>query len=118
MNLILLRPRLSLPAFLFVSILTVATPAFMQGQQADPCVNQSPRQVVFDQNRTSPPAQGLDYNFFSRSPLVQRNSEEQIKYQGHTLYRCDKHFHIPVENIQGCAEEKVDKRTPDNPVAY
>ncbi|HEY2171367.1 MAG TPA: hypothetical protein VGJ30_17205 [Candidatus Angelobacter sp.] len=116
MNLILLRPRLSLPALLFVSILTAATSAFMQGQQADSCVNQSPRQVVFDRNRTSPPAQGLDYNFFSTSPLVQRTSEEQIKYQGHTLYRCDKHFHIPVENIQGCAQERVDKRTPDNPL--
>jgi hypothetical protein len=116
MNLILRRPGQSLPVFLLVSILTVAMPAFMQGQQVDPCVNQSPRQVVFDQNRTSPPEQGLDYNFFSASPLVQRTSEEQIKYQGHTLYRCDKHFHIPVENIQGCAEEKVDKRAPDNPL--
>jgi len=29
-----------------------------------------------------------------------------IQYQGQTLYRCDQHYHVPVENTQGCPGEK------------
>lgn len=30
-----------------------------------------------------------------------------IQYQGQTLYRCDQHYHVPVENTQGCKGEKT-----------
>jgi hypothetical protein len=113
MNLISLKCRFALSLFL-VALVVLVVPAFPQA--TGPCVNQSPRQVVFDRNRTTPPAQGLDYNFISASPLVQRSSEEQIQYQGHTLYRCDKHYHVPVENIQGCSDESVNRSTPSAPL--
>ncbi|HEY6305410.1 MAG TPA: hypothetical protein VI488_03000 [Candidatus Angelobacter sp.] len=75
-----------------------------------PCVNQSPRKLHFDPVRLDPPAQGEDYNFVSKTPLVTVASADKIMYQARELELCDRHYHVPVENIQGCPNEKVDKR--------
>ena len=109
MDLNSLKFRFSLVSlFLIAPILTLVTPAFTQSPQPQgPCVNQSPRQIVFDQTRQTPPAQGVDYNFTSTIPLVNVDppNPEVIQYQAHTLQRCDQHYHYPVENIQGCSTD-------------
>jgi hypothetical protein len=94
-----------------------ASPAQASPTQASPaqgaCVNQSPRQIVFNQSRQTPPAQGMDYNFTNTVPLVTRVSNlPQIMYQEHLLKLCDQHYHSPVENVQGCSN-----KTKDTPLA-
>lgn len=39
-----------------------------------------------------------------------------IKYQGQTLHRCDQHYHVPVENTQGCQGEKTGTPPPKGEV--
>jgi hypothetical protein len=34
---------------------------------------------------------------------------ETIKYHGQILQRCDQHYHVPVENPQGCRDEQTGK---------
>ncbi len=111
-----LTPRKSGIFWLFptASLLILLTPALAQPAPPPqgPCINQSPRQVKFDPNRLDPPAQGHDYNFVSPSPVVDTatGSPDKVRYQARELELCDRHYHVPVENVQGCPEEKVDKR--------
>lgn len=39
-----------------------------------------------------------------------------IKYKGQTLKRCDQHYHVPVENTQGCHGEKTGTLPPPGQV--
>jgi hypothetical protein len=41
---------------------------------------------------------------------VDTANADKIIYQRHELELCDRHYHVPVENTQGCPSEKVDKR--------
>jgi len=118
MNTARLKGEFSLLApSLVAAILTCATPLFPQSPDPQgPCINQSPRTVNFDQTRTSPPAQGLDYDFVSRTPLVAiplSPPTDTITYQRLELHLCDRHYHVPVENVQGCPNEKKDLRGAD-----
>jgi hypothetical protein len=110
-----LTPRPSGIIWMFlVCLLTFVAPAVAQPAPSPQgtCINQSPRKVKFDPTRTSPPSQGEDYNFVSPAPVVETSTPNpaRIKYQGRELELCDRHYHIPVENIQGCTDEKADKR--------
>jgi hypothetical protein len=95
---------------LIVLLITLATAALAQSAPPPPCVNQSPRNLHFDSAQLGPPEQGEAYNFVSKDPLVDTTSADKIVYQRHELELCDRHYHVPVENIQGCPDEKVDKR--------
>ena len=115
MNLTALRCRFRLSALLLAAaVLGPAAPAISQASQPQspgPCVNQSPRQIVFDQSRQTPPEQGMDYNFTSTVPLMAMvPNVPEILYQQHTLKLCDQHYHYPVENIQGCSNAKKEAR--------
>jgi hypothetical protein len=70
------------------------------------CINQSPRNVLYQPAPGAPPAPGLDYNFKSTVPVVTFGAPSEVNYQGRVLHVCDQHYHVPVENIQGCANEK------------
>jgi hypothetical protein len=95
---------------LIVFLLTLATAALAQSAPVPPCVNQSPRNLKFDPTQLGPPAQGDAYNFVSKDPLVDTANADKIIYQRHELELCDRHYHVPVENTQGCPSENVDKR--------
>lgn len=70
------------------------------------CVNQSPRNVLYQPPIGTAPAAGLDYNFKSTKPVVTFGADPtMVNYQGRVLHICDQHYHVPVENIQGCAKE-------------
>jgi len=73
--------------------------------QESPCpIPQSPRNVNTNREK------GVEYNFVSTKPLITDAKEpETIKFRGQTLYRCDQHYHVPVENTQGCANEQNGK---------
>ncbi|HZS28233.1 MAG TPA: hypothetical protein VFB76_13470 [Candidatus Angelobacter sp.] len=75
------------------------------------CINQSPRNVKYQPpTEGAPPAPGLDYNFWSTAPVVDTSKPPAtIEYQGQTLRVCDQHYHVPVENIQGCPHETEGK---------
>jgi len=59
-----------------------------------------------DLSRTTAPAQGFDYNFVSGAELVKPINENRVEYQRIELELCDRHYHTPVENVQGCPNEK------------
>jgi hypothetical protein len=112
MNLTPRRSKRSIFSLLFLVSLSTWTVMAQKAAVSTPCVNQSPRQVKFDPNRLDAPEQGKDYNFVSNIPLVD-TSGNTIVYQRKTLVLCDRHYHIPVENIQGCPNETAG--TPTNP---
>ena len=71
------------------------------------CVNQSPRNVLYQPPLGTAPAPGLDYNFKSTKPVVSFGADDTtVNYQGRVLHMCDQHYHVPVENVQGCPKEK------------
>jgi hypothetical protein len=101
-------------SFLTLFLASLTTTGLAQPAQI--CINQSPRQVTFDLKRLDQPAQGKDFNFVSGTPVVNADSLTPVKvhYQGRNLELCDRHYHVPVENIQHCAaDERVDQR-PDH----
>jgi hypothetical protein len=71
-----------------------------------PCADQSPRNLNMHLDRTGPPQQGFDYNFVSGAELVTPINENHVEYQRIELELCDRHYHTPVENVQGCPGEK------------
>jgi hypothetical protein len=86
-----------------------------RGYSQSACINQSPRSLTL--NRTTNgerPALGLDYNFTSTTPVVtfEPNSVRTVNYQGRILRLCDQHYHVPVENIQNCPNEKNGEPPP------
>src|SRR5215831_19321370 len=87
---------------LIVSILSLAAQGF---SQAEPCVNQSPRDLKIDLARLDPPAHAKDFDFVSRIPLVKLLPSGKLLYQRQELVACDIHYHLPVENLQGCPDE-------------
>lgn len=93
-------------AFCLVPLMLFAARGYSQSA----CINQSPRDVLYQPPAGSPPAPGLDYNYQSTVPVVTFPEPTTVKYQGQTLHVCDQHYHVPVENIQGCTDEK--KGTP------
>jgi len=104
----LLHYRSCFSGTLLPAALLLLAPATAQPQSRGPCVDQSPRQVQFDMTRETPPAQGEDYNFSSTVPLaaIAPGEPKEITYQQHPLERCDRHYHIPVENTQLCPGER------------
>ena len=82
-----------------------------QGYAQSACINQSPRDVTLrKQLNDRPPVAGVDYNYKSSTQLITPIDQKTIQYQGQTLHICDQHYHVPVENVQGCSDEK--KGTP------
>lgn len=98
--------RISGIVFALCVVLTVPV---VRGYSQSACINQSPRDVKYKPLvEGAPPAPGLDYNFWSTAPVVVTSQETPatIRYQGQTLHVCDQHYHVPVENIQGCLHER------------
>ncbi|HEY6248572.1 MAG TPA: hypothetical protein VI685_01350 [Candidatus Angelobacter sp.] len=90
--------------WLGATLLLVAALAARGYSQNDCKIPQSPRNV------TPKPFPGV----YNGTPPVRADSlitdivgAATIKYQGQTLYRCDQHYHVPVENTQGCPKEKA-----------
>ena len=77
--------------------------------QQSPCpVPQSPRIVNTGQES------GVEYNFVSTRPLITEPvAAETIKFRGQTLYRCDQHYHVPVETPQGIPQEQIGLPQPN-----
>jgi len=77
----------------------------MTGFTQTTCTNQSPRDVTY-----LPESKRAPYNYLSGTALVVPNLSqpwpEAIYYQKQTLLRCDQHYHVPVENTQGCPGER------------
>ncbi|HKD82537.1 MAG TPA: hypothetical protein VKH81_22800 [Candidatus Angelobacter sp.] len=94
--------------FFFILLSAVALiglPARSYSQSA--CINQSPRNVLYQPPIGAPPAPGLDYNYKSTAPVVTFGADPTtVNYQGRVLHVCDQHYHVPVENVQGCTNEK------------
>src|SRR5262249_26279403 len=97
---------------LTLSLLTLAF-FMVRGYSQSTCINQSPRDLTLNRTTNEPPVMGLDYNYHSTAPLVVPESDTTVEYQGHKLHICDRHYHVPVENVQGCKDEKVG--TPQKP---
>lgn len=105
MNLTLRKVRAGVTSLLFfAAILALAVPAM--AQTPPPCNDQSPRNLNMELSRTGPPKQGFDYNFVSGAELVTPVDADHVKYQRIVLELCDRHYHTPVENVQGCPGEK------------
>lgn len=84
-------------------LLLLATRAYTQQPSSCP-VPQSPRNVNTDKDK------GVEYNFVSTKPFITNAKEpDTIEFRGQTLYRCDQHYHVPVENTQGIPNERVIK---------
>jgi hypothetical protein len=90
---------------IFVALCLVLTLSVVRSYAQSACINQSPRNVLFQPPTGTPPAPGLDYNFKSTVPVV-TFAPATVNYQGQVLHLCDQHYHVPVENIQGCPNEK------------
>lgn len=93
---------------IFVALCLVLTISAVRSYSQSACINQSPRNVKYQPpTEGAPPAPGLDYNFWSTVPVVDTsNVPSEVRYQGQTLRVCDQHYHVPVENVQGCTGEK------------
>jgi hypothetical protein len=97
----------------FVALCLVLTVLAARSYSQSACINQSPRNVLYQPvPATTPPAPGLDYNFWSTVPVVTFPSPTTVTYQGQVLRVCDQHYHSPVENIQGCPNEKEGTTPP------
>jgi hypothetical protein len=113
MGLFSCRSRKCSSAFLALCLLTLAL-FTARGHSQSTCINQSPRDLTLNRPANDgPPVMGLDYNYQSTTPLVVPVNDTTVQYQGHTLHICDRHYHVPVENLQGCKDEKVG--TPKDP---
>jgi hypothetical protein len=84
-----------------------------RGYSQSTCINQSPRDLTLNRTTNEPPVMGLDYNFSRMTSLIVPVDEKTIQYQGQTLHICDRHYHVPVENLQGCKDERAG--TPKDP---
>jgi hypothetical protein len=93
---------------IFLALCLVSFVVFVaRGYSQSPCINQSPRDLTLNRSaHGEPPVLGLDYNYRSGTPLVVPVDRTTVQYQGHTLHICDQHYHVPVENWQGCKNEK------------
>ena len=80
-------------------------------QQPASCdVPQSPRNVNTDKDK------GVEYNFVSTNSLITEAKEpETIRFRGQLLFRCDQHYHVPVENTQGIPKEREGKPPEEGP---
>jgi hypothetical protein len=108
MSLTLLKVRAGITSLIFfTAILVLAVPAMPQTPPTGPCVDQSPRNLNMQLNRTDAPAQGYDYNFVSGAETVKPLDENRVEYQRIVLELCDRHYHSAVENDQGCQNEKA-----------
>lgn len=103
------RSRKGSSIFLALCLLTFAF--FMtRGYSQSACINQSPRDLMLNRQGIGEPVMGLDYNYQSTTPLVVvrvPDDQKTVQYQGQTLHICDRHYHVPVENLQGCTGERV-----------
>lgn len=99
---------------IFVTLCLMLTVSTVRSYSQSACINQSPRNVEYKPAVGAPPAPGLDYNFWSTVPVVVTSKEvpTTIRYQGQTLKLCDQHYHVPVENIQGCPHETEGELPP------
>jgi hypothetical protein len=95
---------------ILVALCLILTVLGVRSYSQSACINQSPRNVLFQPPTGAPPAPGLDYNFKSTVPVVTFGAPSEVYYQGRVLHVCDQHYHVPVENVQGCPDEK--KGTP------
>ena len=87
-----------------------------RGYSQSTCINQSPRDLTLNRTTNEAPVMGLDYNYQSTAPLVVvpvPDDQKTVRYQGQELHICDRHYHVPVENVQGCTGEKTG--TPKDP---
>ncbi len=98
--------------FLMLCLIPLAIFAARGYSQQSPCINQSPRDLTLQKTvlDAKPPVAGLDYNYTSAAPVMNPVDARTVQYQGQTLHLCDQHYHVPVENVQGCTDEK--KGTP------
>src|SRR5215472_14398012 len=97
--------------FFLILCLTSLVIFVAQGYAQSACINQSPRDLTLQKPLDGrPPVAGLDYNYTSGTPLMSPIDAKTVQYQGQTLHICDQHYHVPVENVQGCTDEK--KGTP------
>lgn len=111
MNLIAWKKSVGLFSQLCVFLILSGFSAYCQASQTEPCINQSPRKVNFDQTRQTPSQPGTDFDFVSATPLVGSGPQDPVDtltYQRMTLTLCDRHYHLPVENVQGCTNETRD----------
>lgn len=94
----------------FIYLLLSLFPFIMltaRGYSQTACVNQSPRNVLYQPPLGTSPAPGLDYNYKSTKPVVTFGADPRtVNFQGRVLHLCDQHYHVPVENIQGCPNEQ------------
>lgn len=93
----------------FGATLLLATILGVQGYSQQECPPQSPRNV------NPVPWPGV----YNGTPPDRKESfvtdivgAATIKYKGQTLKRCDQHYHVPVENTQGCDGEKTGTLPP------
>lgn len=98
--------------FLVAVTLLLVVAAAVRGNSQTTCpVPQSPRDI------NPKPFPGV----YNGTPPSRPESEvtdivgaATIRYKGQTLQRCDQHYHVPVENIQGCRGEKTVIPAPKN----
>jgi hypothetical protein len=102
------RSRKGSSIFLGLSLLTL-TLFMSRGYSQSACINQSPRDLTLNRQGTGEPVMGLDYNYQSTVPVVNLpvpDDLQTVRYQGQTLHICDRHYHLPVENLQSCDNGK------------
>jgi hypothetical protein len=95
--------------FLMLCLVSVVLLVSRGYSQVSPCINQSPRDLTLHKAEldAKPPVPGLDYNYTSATTVMNPTGAITVEYQGQTLRLCDRHYHVPVENLQGCKDEKV-----------
>ena len=111
------RTNQSRSLFLMLCLISLTTFAARGYSQQSPCINQSPRDLTLQKAEldAKPPVAGLDYNYTSATPVMNPTGPTTVQYQGITLYLCDRHYHVPVENRQGCTDEKKGIPGPNPP---
>ncbi len=95
---------------IFPALCLLTLGLFTRGYSQSTCINQSPRDLTLNRQTNQPPVMGLDYNYQSTTPLVVvpvPDDQKTVRYQGQELHICDRHYHVPVENVQGCTGEKA-----------
>ena len=99
-------------AILLSVVLTAQTKTQTQTKQsAEACsIPQSPRNI-----QAYPFPGGLYDGKRPDSFVTDVDGAKTIKYKGQTLLRCDQHYHVPVENTQGCPNERSGTPPHDGP---
>lgn len=103
-------------AFFLLFCLISLTMFAARGYAQSACINQSPRDVTLQKAEldAKPPQAGLDYNYTSSTPVMNPIDAKTVQYQGIPLYLCDRHYHVPVENVQGCSPDEKKGTPPDH----